>query len=324
MIFNNEKIEELLKKEMSHEELVKELISLGYKVNEVIKFTAMKKIDDYKYDLSNMHITTKGGTITKVYYKYLEEFEQVASYSPSIKYKNGAFDMEARNLKSTLVLGYRNELYLFDGRTTNKEPIDTGFYSSFGYGIFGASRASVDMTFKARLLYATDLEYHLDAKLRNGKKFIDYLKDDNFINLIPVEYQGILKRARSCKSSHSKITLGGKGTRVRVVSGSHTFDLSLGLAKELFSSQNVGYMSTMDLTESDYCSAEYLTTRDMKNNTEKFQQFVSNVLDNYNIRKDLRIEELCEKLLDGKIKFEDKELSKVASEMATRKFNIIC
>lgn len=323
MVFNNEKIEELLEMDMSYEELVKELTNLGYKVNEVVEFTAMKKISYYKYDLSHIHITTKDRTITKVYYKYLEEFEQIAWYHPSIRNERGTLDMEASNLKSKLVMGYENELYLFDGRITNKEPIDTGLWGGYKYGISGASQCSVDATFKNRMVYATNLEYHLSAKLYDGKSFMDYLKDDSFINMFQAEYRGSLKRARALKSSHNKITLNGKGTRVRIVSGACTFDLSLGLAKDLFSSQNVGYMETLDLTEFEYNSGKLLTMRDKKNNTEDFQFFIKTVLDNYNIRKDKRVKELCKKIENGEIKFDvDGKMQKVLQEIAFREFNI--
>lgn len=327
MVFNNEKIEELLKMDMSHEELVKELTDLGYKVNEVIEFTAMKKVSYYKYDLSHIHITTKEGTITKVYYKYLEEFEEVAHHSPNILNEEGTLDCEASYRERRYIMRYNDELYLFDVRTTNRKLIEdgeeAGLYCSGINDISGARYPHVDITFMARMYYATRLGDSLSSKLSNGKSFMDYLKEDDFIKLFPVEYRGVLKRARAINSNHSKITLKGKGTRVRVTVCGHKYDLSLGLAKNLFSGQTVGYMKTVDLTESDYNSGKVLTMRDKKN-TEDFQFFIKMVMDSYNVRKDRRIKELCDKIQSGELEFDvDEEMQKVLQEMASKGFHII-
>lgn len=329
------KLEKLLELDLNHGELLAEIKNMGYTVHGVFKYATKKKISEDFTEFSNVYITTEEGEIGMKYYRFYYDFEDLA-------YKNFA---KGTNPEVKEIIVKRNietgELYLIDYRVTDMT--DEGLHR------YGAQRFVLDMVTPSKYIEATCLDYVELCSTRCEEEELNEITEglseeekqsiiklnnmacctiqgilkEGIIELVPEEYKEPLKAIRDFKCYHGKVKINGRNMGYRIISGDYVAELSIDLAKNLLSSQQVGMSSAKEFNEEYFKSIEVhkFTMRDFNNDTPEFQKFVETVLNRgLNLMTNTKIGELSDKILNGEIKFNNKVVQNKMEQLAKRKF----
>lgn len=323
------KLEELLKLNLSHTELLNEVKRFGYKVHDVLKLATRKELSDNYSEYSNVYITTEDCEIGMKYYKFYYDFEDLAILPRSEDDVCEGIIIK-RNLQS-------NDLYLMDYRVMDKS--DEFLYNRLPV------RWVFDAVVPIRYSYATAVsrcdcvvkgfnESELEEIMvgiseeekrqtveYNNKVSVREFLTEEMLLLIPEEYRESLRVFRDIKDWHGKVSLNGTIKGYRFVSGDYVVDLTIGLAKFLISGQSVGMAEVRELEPEDFKDVKKLTKRDFEKETPEFLEFIEKTINRgMNIMGSSKITELSNKILNGEIKFKNKVLQHKMGQFAWSRF----